>query len=172
VWDIEGNQLALCKGHESIVKSVFVTGDNKIVSGSNDKTVRVWDMQGNQLSLCRGHGDEVLSVFVTGDNKIVSASNDKTVRVWDMQGNDLAVCRGHEAYVWSVSVTGDNKIVSGSGDNTVRVWDIETLILLEKALRAVSESVEKSTVIWDLMLNYSTDREDTQNFSNELNALI
>jgi WD40 repeat protein len=89
-----------------------------------------------------------------------------------MQGNDLAVCRGHEAYVWSVSVTGDNKIVSGSGDNTVRVWDIETLILLEKALRAVSASVEKSAAIWDLILNYGTGTDDTQNFSNELNALI
>jgi hypothetical protein len=88
-----------------------------------------------------------------------------------MQGNKLAVCRGHETFVSSVCVTGDNKIVSGSGD-TVRVWNIETLSLLEKALRAVSESVEKSAAIWDLILNYSTSREDRQNFSNELKFLI
>ncbi len=35
--------------------SVGVTKDGKIVSGSDDETVRVWDMQGNQLALCRGH---------------------------------------------------------------------------------------------------------------------
>jgi sugar lactone lactonase YvrE len=172
VWDMQGNQLAVCRGHESIVKSVCVTGDNKIVSGSNDKTVRVWDMEENQLAVCRGHGKEVLSVCLTRDNKIVSGSNDKTVRVWDMQGNELAVCRGHKEFVWSVCLTGDNKIVSGSGDKTLRLWDIETLSLLEKALRAVSTSVEKSEAIWELILKYSTGREDTQNFSNELKALI
>jgi WD40 repeat protein len=172
IWDMQGNELAVCRGHKRDAMSVCVTGDNKIVSGSSDCTVRVWDMQGNELAVCRDHLFGVISVCVTGDDKIVSGSGDGKVHVWDMQGNKLAECREHEDFVWSVCVTADNKIVSGSWDNTVRVWDIETLILLEKALRAVSESVEKSTVIWDLMLNYSTDREDTQNFSNELNALI
>ena len=78
------------------VSSVCVTKDGKIVSGSEDKTVRVWDMQGKELAICRGHEDWVNSVCVTKDGKIVSGSADKTVRVWDMQGKELAVCRGHE----------------------------------------------------------------------------
>ncbi len=76
------------------LRSVCVTKDGKIVSGSNDHTVRVWDIQGNQLAVCRGHSDQVRSVCVTKDGKIVSGSNDHTVRVWDIQGNQLAVCRG------------------------------------------------------------------------------
>ena len=44
VWDMEGNQLAVCRGHEGVVTSVCVTKDGKIVSGSQDKTVRVWDI--------------------------------------------------------------------------------------------------------------------------------
>ncbi len=48
-------ELAVCRGHENLVRSVSVTHDGKIVSGSNDKTVRVWDMHGNQLAICRGH---------------------------------------------------------------------------------------------------------------------
>jgi hypothetical protein len=67
------------------VRSVFVTPDNKIVSGSIDNIVRVWDMQGNQLAVCYGHENVVSSVFVTPENKIVSGSWDKTVRVWDMK---------------------------------------------------------------------------------------
>jgi hypothetical protein len=172
VRDMQGNELAVCRGHKGAVYSVCVTGDNKIVSGSGDSTVRVWDMQGSELAVCSGHEGPACSVCVTGDNKIVSGSYDRTVRVWDTQGNQLALCRGHKNNVYSVCVTRDNKIVSGSGDKTLRVWDIETLSLLEKALRVVSTSVEKSEAIWELILKYSTDREGTQNFSNELKVLI
>jgi hypothetical protein len=73
---------------------------------------------------------------------------------------------------FKVESAADSKIVSGSDDKAVRVWDIETLTLLEKALRVVSTSVEKSEAIWDLIRKHSTDREGTQNFSNELKALI
>ena len=44
VWDREGNQLAVCNGHRGRIISVCVTGDDKIVSGSDDKTVRVWKL--------------------------------------------------------------------------------------------------------------------------------
>ena len=57
VWDMQGKELAICRGHEDWVYSVCVTKDGKIVSGSDDKTVRVWDMQGKELAICRGHED-------------------------------------------------------------------------------------------------------------------
>ena len=44
VWDMQGNELAICRGHEGLVYSVCVTKDGKIVSGSSDKTIRVWDI--------------------------------------------------------------------------------------------------------------------------------
>ncbi len=113
--------------HQNVVDSVCLTEDNKLVSGSWDKTVRIWDMDGNQLAVCRGHEGTVESVCVTKDDKIVSGSADHTVRVWDMDGNQLTVCRGHESVVTSVCVTKDGKIISGAldDDNTVRVWDMQ-----------------------------------------------
>ena len=73
---VPGRELAVCRGHEDGVNSVCVTKDGKIVSGSDDKTVRVWDMEGNQLAVCRGHEGRVNSVCVTKDGKIVSGSHD------------------------------------------------------------------------------------------------
>ncbi len=103
VWDMEGNELAVCTGHESWVGSVCVTEDGKIVSGSYDQTVRVWDMQGIELAVCRGHERQVVSVSLT-DGKIVSGSLDRTIRVWDMEGRELAVCRGHDDGCGSISL--------------------------------------------------------------------
>ncbi len=120
-----GPEFAVGRGHEGSVSSVCVTEDGKIVSGSDDKTVRVWDMDGNQLVECRGHQGEVTSVGVTKDGKIVSGSWDQTLKVWDMEGTQLAVCRGHEDWVTSICVTSDGKILSGSRDKTIRVWNLQ-----------------------------------------------
>ncbi len=121
---MRARELAVCRGHEYGVRSVCITKDGKIVSGSDDGTVRVWDVEGKELVVCRGHKDRVTSICVTKNNNIVSGSHDKTIRVWDMAGYQLAECRGHEGLVASVYVTQDGKIVSGSYDQTVRVWDM------------------------------------------------
>ncbi len=56
------------------VRSVCVTKDGKILSGSSDHTVRVWNMECNELAICRGHEDPIFSICVTQDGKIVSGS--------------------------------------------------------------------------------------------------
>ncbi len=125
VWDMQGQELVVCRGHQHTVMSVCVMNDGKIVSVSLDATVRVWDMRGNELAGGHEPRGVVNSVCVTNDGKIVSGSRDKTVRLWNVEGNELAVCRGHEGWVNSVCVTKDGKIVSGSHDRTVRVWNMQ-----------------------------------------------
>ncbi len=99
-----------------------------IVSGSDDKTVRLWDIQGNPIGQpFPGHESSVRSVAFSPDGKmIVSGSWDKTVRLWDIQGNPIGQpFRGHEESVSSVAFSPDGKmIVSGSDDNTVRLWRV------------------------------------------------
>ena len=54
---------------------------SKIVSGSDDMTVRIWDAaSGEQLKQLDGHSADVCSVQFSPDgSKIVSGSTDKTV---------------------------------------------------------------------------------------------
>jgi len=119
------------QGHTNSVTSVaFSLDDNRIVSGSDDKSVRVWDANtGEQLRELQGHIDWVNSVAFSPDgNRIVSGSDDKSLRVWDANtGEQLRELQGHTDWVRSVALSTDgNRIVSGSDDKSVRVWDAKT----------------------------------------------
>ena len=86
VWG-DGDLLLVLEGHEGRVRSVSWNpkGDT-IVSGSDDKTVRVWDATyGYCLHILTGHESRVASVSWSPEgNQIVSGSLDKTARVWDV----------------------------------------------------------------------------------------
>ncbi len=59
-----------------MIVAVCVTPYGKIVSGSNDKTVKIWDTDGNQLAECTGHEDHISAVCITPNDKIISGSED------------------------------------------------------------------------------------------------
>ena len=68
------------KGHTKRVNSVFVK-DNLIISGSDDKTIRIWDINtGTCLKTLEAHTHYVMSVFVK-DNLIISGLADNTISV-------------------------------------------------------------------------------------------
>ena len=76
----------------------FSADGKRIVSGSEDKTVKVWDAdKGTETLTLKGHTDAVNSVAFSADGKrIVSGSEDKTVKVWDAdKGTATLTLKGH-----------------------------------------------------------------------------
>ncbi|KAG8712341.1 hypothetical protein FRC09_019984 [Ceratobasidium sp. 395] len=114
-----------------VLSTTYSPDGRRIVSGSNDMTVRIWDAEtGDQLlDPLTGHSDSVSSVAFSSDGRwIASGSLDKTIRLWDgetrkARDNPL---RGHTHAVHSVAFSPNgSRLVSGSEDLTARVWDVE-----------------------------------------------
>ncbi len=123
----EGSELTL-SGHSSYAKSVVFSADGtRIVSGSEDDTLKLWDAStGQQLRTLQGHSSVVYSVAFSPDGtRIVSGSSGKTLKLWDAStGQELRTLQGHSSYVDSVAFSPDGtRIVSGSMDQTLRLWD-------------------------------------------------
>ncbi|KAK7096799.1 F-box/WD repeat-containing protein 7-like [Littorina saxatilis] len=114
------------KGHDDHVITCLEFCGQRIVSGSDDNTLKVWSVvTGKCLRNLVGHTGGVWSSQMAG-NIIISGSTDRSLKVWNAESG---VCKytlyGHTSTVRCMSLCG-NKVVSGSRDATLRVWDIET----------------------------------------------
>ena len=69
-----GACLGTFAGHSGGVCSVAILGPDRIVSGSNDNTVKIWNTDGECLKTLEGHSDSVSSVAILGPDRIVSGS--------------------------------------------------------------------------------------------------
>ena len=132
------------RGHNDWIHSVAFSPDGSIIiSGSQDKTIRVWHAGfGVQVrSPLRGHDESIRSVAFSPDGfKIVSGSYDMSIRVWDpMTGVEmLPPFRGHDYLIRSVAFSPDgSKIISLSESNSIiRVLDADTGLMLPPQVAA------------------------------------
>ncbi|XP_065175287.1 F-box/WD repeat-containing protein 7-like isoform X2 [Sycon ciliatum] len=114
------------KGHDDHVITCLQFSGNRIVSGSDDNTLKVWSVaSGKCLRTLHGHtGGVWCSQFV--NNTVISGSTDRTLKIWNAEtGACLHTLVGHTSTVRCLAMA-DNRVVSGSRDATLRVWDIHS----------------------------------------------
>lgn len=116
----------LLKGHEDHVITCLEFCGSKIVSGSDDNTLKVWSaVTGKCLRTLFGHTGGVWASQMA-DNIIISGSTDRTLKVWNAEtGQCIHTLYGHTSTVRCMHLH-EKKVVSGSRDATLRVWDIDT----------------------------------------------
>ncbi|UCC30812.1 MAG: protein kinase [Phycisphaerales bacterium] len=144
----------------------------QIVSGGQDKTVRLWDLATKQeirpLSPLRGHDAAVVSVaFSPNGKRIVSGSWDKTLKVWDADtGEEVKTLDGSKGPVLAVAYSPDGRqIASGDQHKMLRLWDadtgqqshvlrghqgeVTTVAFSPSGKQTVSGSRDKAVNVWD-----------------------
>ena len=73
----------MLEGHTDLVRSVVLLDDGRVLSWSNDTTLRLWDAQtGESLAVLEGHQDEVVGVLPLGQDRLLSWAEDNTLRIW------------------------------------------------------------------------------------------
>jgi len=162
-----GPLIRTLEGHWDEINVVAVVDSRRVVSGSQDGTVRVWDLEtGETLRTLKVHEYWFVVVAVVDSRRAVSSSDYGALRLWDLEtGETLRTLRGHSDEISAVAVVDGHRAVSGSQDRTLRVWNLETgetLLRLEghskniSALavvdgrRVISGSSDRTLRVWDL----------------------
>jgi WD40 repeat protein len=86
---LAGTSKSLSSGTvRSILVSSLITPDgSRIISGSDDNTLKLWDADsGNCILTLSGHSESVWAAAFSPDGKrIISGSFDSTIKIWDAQ---------------------------------------------------------------------------------------
>jgi len=70
-------------GHTSWVNVLTVLPDGSLVSGSEDKTIKIWDVKNGQtIKTLTGHTGFLSALTVLPDGSLVSGSWDNTIKIW------------------------------------------------------------------------------------------
>jgi WD40 repeat protein len=162
-----GGALVRTLGHSGAVTALAPLPGGRVVSGSDDRSLRVWDLAtGETARTLEGHSGGVHAVAALADGYVVSASHDCRLRVWSLAtGETVRTLEGHSDWVGGVAALPDGRVVSACDDGSLRVWDLatgKTIRTLEghsgrvatvAALpdgRVVSGSGDWSLRVWDL----------------------
>ena len=124
-----GVSTSVLSGHTDYVRDLAFTSDGTLlISGSDDKTVKLWDLQtGGIVRSFYGHTDHIFSVSLSPDHAMIaSGSVDKTIRLWDTwTGECHCVMDGHDLVeTVSFSPTNPQLLMSASRDYTIRQWNV------------------------------------------------
>jgi WD40 repeat protein len=79
-----GEARGVLRGHLNQVNHFAWSPEGqRLVTASDDRTVRVWDVETGESRVLQGHTDGVVQVAFSPDGKTVaSTSRDGTVRLW------------------------------------------------------------------------------------------
>ncbi|KAG8744948.1 U3 small nucleolar RNA-associated protein 13 [Ceratobasidium sp. 414] len=149
--EVEWRCVALCAGHAESVGAVAFGGvdgagvPRLLVTGSQDRTVKVWDLgelarlpslsstptKLKSLTTLKAHDKDINALDVAPNGKFVATgSQDKTAKIFEIvAGSDLThvgTLKGHKRGVWTVRFSPvDRVIATGSGDRTVKLWSLD-----------------------------------------------
>ena len=123
---------AMFKRHTNEINSISFSPDGRsLVSGSDDRSVRIWNIRDGSSKKLPASLDAswFSSIAFSPDGRYIAAGDwGYSIWIWDSRTHKLvASWKGHKGPVWCLGFTPDGKGLMSGGDTTFKSWDVRTL---------------------------------------------
>ncbi|XP_047994535.1 WD repeat-containing protein 37 [Leguminivora glycinivorella] len=137
LWDFREpiHSVSVFQGHTESVTSAVFTREDKVVSGSDDRSVKVWDVRNMRSALATIRSDSSVNrVGVSSSGLIAIPHDNRQVRLFDLQGQRLARLprssrQGHRRMVtsvaWAEDISPNINFFSCGFDRRILGWSIQ-----------------------------------------------
>jgi len=135
IWDALSGSEVHAFQHNHIVKSVaFNTKGDQLVTGSNEKLIRIYDLErpdADPLKL-NGHESNLRHCKFYTDKFVISCSDDKTVRVWDMRTCQEIHRLDFSNIVNDLEINPQKKSMTVTYGSSVAFWNLDNLTQMKE----------------------------------------
>ncbi|XP_063627963.1 WD repeat-containing protein 37 [Cydia splendana] len=137
LWDFREpiHSVSVFQGHTESVTSAVFTREDKVVSGSDDRSVKVWDVRNMRSALATIRSDSSVNRVGVSSTGIIAIPHDnRQVRLFDLQGQRLARLprssrQGHRRMVtsvaWAEDISPNINFFSCGFDRRILGWSIQ-----------------------------------------------
>jgi len=127
MWEMNSAScISILSGHSSYVNNLLARGDEYLISGGSDSTIRVWDIHTKKNTRTIKADHEVWHLQWWNFDHLVECGNGPNIKVWKFEnGSKVKTLQGHTSYVHRLVVSGNN-LYSCSYDKTLKYWDLES----------------------------------------------
>lgn len=130
VRDVEGGDVTVLSGHDKPIRQISFSPDSqRIVTASDDGTVRIWDANtGYGLAIFRDHQAPVSTATWSHDGTwVASADVEGGILFWRVDSGAQEQQIAHTSPVSRVAFSNDDRqLVVADGDGWITVYDIQT----------------------------------------------
>ena len=156
------------KGHTKNVLCLTLLSENKLISGSEDKSIKIWDIdKKNCIETISGNFQRIDSLLNLKNNILIIGTYNLIKIINIETKEEISTLVGHEKSICSIISLKENILISSSYDNSIKIWNMNTkeceyslyghdsavfciLILKDGRLISGSGSWNKSLKIWNL----------------------
>lgn len=115
------------KGHMDVVTNACALPDGKLMTTSEDKSIRIWSDEDNMFEcqqVLEGHTKRVAQAIPVPQG-IISCSGDKTLKLWEQKEQGYVCTQtlvGHDDYVAAATMLPNGNLATISEDGQVKIW--------------------------------------------------
>ncbi|CAF0903971.1 unnamed protein product [Brachionus calyciflorus] len=127
IWDVQRGECEhILNNHESFVNCLKIFDANRLLSGSNDRTIILWDLENfNCLEVFKGHQSSVMCIEKLDELVFLSGSKSGEIKVWNVHTIEcLMTLEAHNKAVRQIQVCENEDFISCSEDGTLKLWKL------------------------------------------------